>query len=58
MESSAVSAWYHAYRHRFLPDVDVDEAVNLARALQLDAAFLEPADEHHLPQQVGVMPSA
>ena len=42
-----------ADRHRFLPDVEVAEAADLAQAVGLARLFLEAADEQHLPQVAG-----
>ncbi len=39
---------HHADRDRFFTDVEVQEAADLRRAVQLDATLLEPADAQHL----------
>jgi len=38
----------HARRDRLLPDVQVKEAADLARAVELGALLLEAADAQHL----------
>ena len=41
----------HTDRDRLLADVEVHEPADARRAVELDAALLEPPDAHHLAQQ-------
>ena len=47
-----------ADRDRFLPDVEVTEAADLAQAVGLTRLLLEPANEQHLPEPVAVLVGA
>src|SRR5206468_12996259 len=41
--------------HRFLPDVEVAEAADLAQAVRFARLLLEAADEGHLPEPPAVL---
>ncbi len=43
---------HRAHGNRFLADIEVDEAANLRRLIQLGAFLFEPANAQHLAQQI------
>ena len=52
MASSGLERLHHADGDGLLADVEVQEAADLAGAVELGALLLEPADAQHLPQQL------